>query len=68
MTQTESVVHELLALDQERLQAMAGNDVDTLNRILRRGGHEREFHKRDCVRQAELRVHSLQQHRCETLW
>ena len=34
MTQTESVVHELLALDQERLQAMADNDVDTLNRIL----------------------------------
>ena len=34
MTQNDSVAQEILALDQERLQAAVNNDVDALNRIL----------------------------------
>ncbi|MCH8310388.1 MAG: nuclear transport factor 2 family protein [Chloroflexi bacterium] len=34
MTQTDSVVQEILALDQERLKAMSDADIDVLNRIL----------------------------------
>ena len=34
MTQNDSVAQEILALDQERLQAAVNNDVGALNRIL----------------------------------
>ena len=34
MTQTDSVVQEILALDQERLKAMTDADIEVLNRIL----------------------------------
>jgi hypothetical protein len=34
MTQNDSVAQEILALDQERLQAAVDNNVDALNRIL----------------------------------